>query len=75
MEGWQVWDVAQRMSGQLRAIPGAVLSYGPDDRSRLLATALGVSPTAVAELLPEIEAVAVRKLNERIGANNNGSNA
>lgn len=22
LEGWQVWDVAQRMSGQLRAIPG-----------------------------------------------------
>ena len=74
MEGWQVWDVAQRMSGQLRAIPGAVLGW--DLTTGLaLATALGVSPTAVAELLPEIEAVAVRKLNERIGANNNGSNA
>jgi hypothetical protein len=56
------------MSGQLRAIPGAVLGW--DLTTGLtLATAMGVNPTAVAELLPEIEAVAVRKLNERIGAN------
>jgi hypothetical protein len=63
-----VWDVAQRMSGQLRAIPGAVLGW--DLTTGLaIAAALGVSPVATAELLPEIEAVAVRKLNERIGAN------
>ena len=62
------------MSGQLRAIPGAALGW--DLTTGLaIAAALGVSPTAVAELLPEIEAVAVRKLNERIGASSNGSDA
>ena len=33
-----------------------------------LATALGVPPLAVAELLPEIEAVMVRRMNEQIAA-------
>ena len=37
---------------------GAVLS---------LAQALGIPPLIAAELLPEIEAVMVRKLNEQIG--------
>jgi hypothetical protein len=32
-----------------------------------LATALGIAPIAAAELLPEIEAVMVRRLNEAIG--------
>ena len=27
LEGWQVWDLALRMGGQLRAIPGAVLGW------------------------------------------------
>lgn len=53
------------MSGQLRALPGAVLGW--DMTAGLaLAAALGVPAAAVAELLPEIETVAVRKLNERI---------
>ena len=32
-----------------------------------LAVALGIEPIVAAELLPEIEAVMVRKLNEAIG--------
>ena len=32
-----------------------------------LATALGVAPMVAAELLPEIEAVMVRRTNEAIG--------
>jgi hypothetical protein len=32
-----------------------------------LANALGIDPMAPAELLPEIEAVMVRRLNETIG--------
>ena len=44
-EGWQVWDIAQRMSGQLRAIPGAVLGW--DLTTGLaIAAALGVSPVS-----------------------------
>ena len=32
-----------------------------------LARALGVNPMVVAELLPELEAVMVRRINEKIG--------
>ncbi len=47
-------------------IPGAVIGW---DMSAALALgdALGVPPLAMAELLPEIEAVMVRRLNEEIG--------
>lgn len=55
------------MSGQLRAIQGAVLGW--DMTAALaMAAALGVPALAVAELLPAIEGVAVRKINERIKA-------
>jgi hypothetical protein len=51
------------MGGQIRAIPGAVLGW--DMTAALaMASALGISPRAVVELLPVIEAVMVRKLNE-----------
>ncbi len=57
-----------RLGGQLRVIPGAVLGW---DMSAALALAsgLGIDTLIVAELLPEIEAVMVRKLNEQIGEN------
>ena len=51
------------MGGQIRAIPGAVLGW--DITAALaMASAMGISPRAVVELLPVIEAVMVRKLNE-----------
>ena len=51
------------MGGQIRAIPGAVLGW--DMTAALaMAGAMGISPRAVVELLPVIEAVMVRKLNE-----------
>ena len=57
-----------RLGGQLRVIPGAVLGW---DMGAALALAggLGIDPLITAELLPEIEAVMVRKLNEQIGEN------
>lgn len=59
-----------RMGGQLRAIPGAVLGW--DMVAALaLGRALGVDPLVIAEILPEIEAVAVRKLNEQIKGSDN----
>lgn len=68
IEGVQVWDLALRMTGQLRAIPGAALGW--DMTAGLaLAAALGVDTFVVAELLPEIEAIAIRKINEQAGAN------
>ena len=65
-EGWQVWDLVGRLGGQLRVIPGAVIGWDMG-AALALAAALGIEPMAAAELLPEIEAVMVRRLNEAIG--------
>ena len=66
LDGWQVWDLTLRLGGQLRVIPGAVIGW--DMVAALaLGAALGIEPMAAAELLPEIEAVMVRRLNEAIG--------
>ena len=72
-EGWQVWDLVQRLGGQVRVVAsgqgGAVTGW--DMSAALhLGAALGVSPAAVAELLPPIEAVMVRKVNEQSGDHN-----
>jgi hypothetical protein len=64
-EGWQVWDLVGRLGGQLRVIPGAVLGWDMG-AALALAQALGINPLIAAELLPEIEVVMVRKLNEQI---------
>lgn len=65
LEGSQVWDLAGRMSGQIRAIPGAVLGW---DMSAGLAlgAALGIPALAIAEFLPVIEAEMIRRTNEQI---------
>ena len=55
-----------RLGGQLRVIPGAVIGWDMG-AALALAGALGIEPMATAELLPEIEAVMVRRLNEAIG--------
>lgn len=53
------------MTGQVRAISGGVLGW--DFGSGFaLADAMGISPQAVAEFLPAIEAAAVAAANERI---------
>ena len=67
-DGWQVWDLVGRLGGQLRVIPGAVLGWDMG-AALALAHALGIDTLITAELLPEIEAVMVRKLNEQIGEN------
>jgi hypothetical protein len=59
------------MGGQIRAIPGAVLGW--DMMAALaMADAMGICPRAVVELLPVIEAVMVRKLNEEREGRRNG---
>lgn len=70
-EGLQVWDLAERMNGQLRAIQGAVLGFDLG-AGLALARALCVDPLAAAEMLPEVEAAMVRKLNEQIKAAGDG---
>ena len=53
------------MDGQIRAVPGVVLGW--DMTATLaMAEALGVDRRAAAELLPVIEAVMVRKINEQM---------
>lgn len=66
-EGWQVWDLVGRLGGQLRMIPGAVLGWDMGT-ALAMARALGIDPLIAAELLPEIEAVMVRTLNETLAA-------
>ena len=51
----------------MRVIPGAVLGWDMG-AALAMAQALGVNTLIAAELLPEIEAVMVRKLNEQIAS-------
>lgn len=53
------------MTGQLRALPGAVIGWDMG-AGMALAAALGVPARLAAECLPELEAIAVRRLNERM---------
>jgi hypothetical protein len=52
-------------------IPGAVLGWDMG-AALALAQALGVNTLIAAELLPEIEAVMVRKLNEQMEGSRDG---
>ena len=59
-----------RLGGQLRIAPsGGVIGWDMG-AALALASALGICRMAVAELLPAIEAVMVRKLNEQMDQNN-----
>lgn len=71
LEGWQVWDLVQRLSGQMRVAGGMSGStvLGWDMVAALqLGVALGLSPQVIAELLPPIEAVMVRVTNAMLTA-------
>ena len=70
-DGWQVWDLVGRLGGQLRVIPGAVLGWDMG-AALAMARALGLDTLIAAELLPEIEAVMVRKLNEQMAERSTG---
>ena len=63
--------MTQRLGGQLRIAPGAVIGWDMG-AALALAQALGVNALITAELLPEIEAVMVRKLNEQIASDDGG---
>ena len=65
-DGWQVWDLVGRLGGQMRVAGKAVLGWDLG-AAFALAHALGLNPMVVAELLPELEAVMVRRINEKIG--------
>ena len=52
-------------------IPGAVLGWDMG-AALAIANALGINTLIAAELLPEIEAVMVQKLNEQIASDDGG---
>jgi hypothetical protein len=52
----------------MRVIPGAVIGWDMG-AALALGAALRISPSAIAELLPALEAVMVRRVNEQIAAN------
>lgn len=56
----------QRLGGQLRISGRSVIGWDMG-AALALARALGIDALTAAELLPGIEAVMVRKLNEQIG--------
>ena len=53
----------------MRVAGKAVLGWNMGS-AMALAQALGLNPMVVAELLPELEAVMVRRINEKIGETN-----
>jgi len=64
-----VWDLVGRLGGQLRMAPSGGI-FGWDISAALaLSGVLGVDPAPVADLLPPIEAVMVKKLNEQMDQN------
>ncbi len=70
-DGRQVWDLVGRPSCQLWVIPGAMLGWDMG-AALVMAHALGIDTLIAAELLPWIEAVMVRKLNEQIASDDEG---
>ena len=65
-EGVQIWDLVGRLGGQLRATQQIILGWDMG-AALAMARALGINGLVAMELLPEIEAVMVKKVNERIG--------
>jgi pimeloyl-ACP methyl ester carboxylesterase len=66
-EGAQVWDLVGRLGGQLRATRQIILGWDMG-AALAMAHALGINGLAAMELLPEIEAIMVKRVNEQIGA-------
>ena len=64
----QIWDLTQRMFGQLRVVGGVngnqVIGFDMNVAFSL-GTALSVPAELIAEWMPAIEGVIVTKLNER----------
>ena len=61
----QIWDLVTCLGGQMR-ITAAGTVVGWDFGAALaMASALGIDPAPVAEILPAVEAVMVRAMNEQ----------
>jgi len=62
----QIWDLVGRLGGQLRVSPSGGIIGWDMSAALALASALGIDPAPVAEFLPAIEAVMVKKLFEQM---------
>lgn len=64
LDGLLVWDVVTRCGGQWRAAPGAIVGL---DMTAVLAigAAMDVPALALAEMVPSIEAAAIREFGKR----------
>jgi hypothetical protein len=65
LEGVEVWDLFQRLVGQIRVSRGFVIGVEMGTAFQV-ADALGVNKFALAEFFPGMEAVLVRSMNEQI---------
>jgi len=69
LEGVKVWDLVQRLNGQMR-VGGMGAITGLDMLAAFrMAEALGVCEIALAEMLPGIEAEMVRGMNKLLKEN------
>ena len=66
LEGWQVWDLVQRVGGQLRVGGGLSPQVLGFDMTAVLAlgAALSIPPRSIAEFLPGIERAMVQALSK-----------
>ena len=65
LEARLVWELVMKLGFQVRAVQGAILGWD-FSAAFALADAMGIPRQAVAVFLPEIEAVAIPRINERI---------
>ncbi len=71
LEGQQLWQLVLRLGGQIRfasaGMAGAIITGWDMTAALALGEAMGLSRLLVAEILPDIESVMVRKLREARG--------
>lgn len=61
----QIWDLVTRLGGQMRVTAAGTVVGWDFGAALAMASALGINPAPVAEILPALEAVMVRALNEQ----------
>ena len=61
----QIWDLVTRLGGQMRITAAGTIVGWDFGAALAMASALGIDPAPVAEILPALEAVMIRALNEQ----------
>ncbi len=65
-----MWDLVGRLGGQMRVAPAGSIIGWDMSAALAMAAALGINALAVAEFLPAVEAVMVKKLFEQMEQDN-----